>query len=131
MFAALERTGWPEILVDQPADQKSPGQSSTVRNPRQPNRKVKPAEVDELAARYEAGETLRALAARFGVHARTVHRHLVASGATIRPLRGLNGQEAVRAVELYREGISQTEIAGQLGVTITPVRTALRRGGDR
>lgn len=67
VFAALERTGWPEILVDQPADQKSPGQSSTVRNPRQPNRKLKPAEVDELAARYEAGGTLRALAARFGV----------------------------------------------------------------
>jgi hypothetical protein len=44
---------------------------------KQPNKKLSPAEVEDLAARYRVGGSVMGLAAEFGVHESTARRYLL------------------------------------------------------
>lgn len=51
---------------------------------RQPNRKLSQREIDQVVARYRAGETVLGLGVVFHMHESTVRRHLRRQGVTLR-----------------------------------------------
>ncbi len=82
----------------------------------------------ELAARYEAGATIRELAVWSGAHRETIVRHLVRAGVELRRL-GLTEEQAAAAVVLYGDGLTLAEIAERVGVAASTVRSCLLRQG--
>lgn len=91
---------------------------------------ITPALRAELAARYEAGATIRELAAWSGAHRQTVVRHLARAGVELRRL-GLTGEQAQNARDLYVEGSTLVEIAARLSVAASTIRSCLLRQGVR
>lgn len=74
------------------------------------------SQIDDLVARYRAGEQVTALATRFGIHRNTVTTHLRRRGA-LQP-RGLSDQQATEAVALYVEqNWTLEEIGDKFGVS--------------
>jgi hypothetical protein len=73
----------------------------------------------ELVARYEAGATIRELAAWSGAHRQTVVRHLVRAGIESRN-QGLTCEQAKVAAGLYLDGLTLVEIASRLGFRRAP-----------
>ena len=49
-----------------------------------PNKKLRPAEIEDLAARYRVRGTVKSLAAEFGVHESTARRYLRKQGVVLR-----------------------------------------------
>lgn len=89
---------------------------------------IGPALRAELAARYEAGATIRELAAWSGAHRQTIVRHLVRAG--VEPRRsGLTDKQPEVVRQLYSEGLTLVEIAIQLEVAASTVGRCLRRQG--
>lgn len=82
----------------------------------------------EMAARCEAGATIRELAAWSGAHRQTAIRHLVRAGLELR-CRGLSVDEAEAVGRLYLEGRTLVEIASCYGVAASTIRTYLLRQG--
>lgn len=93
---------------------------------RSPNRKLKPAEVDQVVERYQAGETLVELARSFGVHEQTIKRKLAARGVSRRPVQLLDDESKARVLALRQEGLTYPEIAERLGVTVGVVGRVVR-----
>jgi DNA-directed RNA polymerase specialized sigma24 family protein len=85
---------------------------------------ISPALRVELVACYEAGATIRQLAAWSGAHRQTVVRHLVRGGVELRRL-GLTGELARGASDRYVEGLTLVEIAAELGVAASTIRRSL------
>lgn len=82
----------------------------------------------ELAARYEAGATIRELARWSGAHRQTIVRHLVQAGVEQR-CPGLTTEQVEAAQRLYECGLTLVEIGSQLGVAASTVGRSLRRQG--
>lgn len=82
----------------------------------------------ELAARYEAGATIRELAAWSGAHRQTVVRHLIRAGAEFRQ-GGLTDEQSKKAERLYLDGLTIVEIADRLGVAASTVGRSLHGQG--
>jgi plasmid maintenance system antidote protein VapI len=101
-----------------------------VRTPKQVQKHLEPAAVDELVAAYRAGSTLRELAARYGVHRNTVRRLVAFAGVTPR-YRALGPGEVVEAARMYASGMSLAAVGGLLGVHANTVRSALIKAGIR
>jgi len=87
---------------------------------------ITPAPRAELAARYEAGATIRELAEWSGAHRQTVVRHLVRAGIEFRQ-GGLTDEQSKKAEQLYRDGLTLVEIADQYGVAASTIRSCLLR----
>jgi hypothetical protein len=100
------------------------GASPTCRVARQ----LRPDEVDELVVTYEAGGTVYKLATQFGIHRKTVGKHLRARGIDTTP-PGLHPDDVPEAVELYRSGWSLAKIAKKFGTSNNPVRRCLVDAG--
>jgi predicted transcriptional regulator len=83
---------------------------------------------DELAARYQAGATIRELAAWSGAHRQTVVRHVLRGGVELRR-SGLSSEQARLASDLDLEGLTLVEIAGELQVAARTVRRSLHGHG--
>ena len=97
-----------------------------------PNRKLSPAEIDQLVAEYQAGQCLTELGKRYGLHRQTAKAHLERRGVTIRSeLPALDEGQIVRAVALYAEGLGLNPIATRLGVAPNTVKRALLARGVR
>jgi DNA-directed RNA polymerase specialized sigma24 family protein len=77
-------------------------------------------------AGYEAGRTVKELAASFGIDRNTVSRRLRQAGITMRR-RGLTNDQAAEAVCLYEAGWSSGRLAETFGVSADNVLRALRR----
>jgi len=82
----------------------------------------------ELAKRYEAGATIRDLAAWSGAHRQTVVRHLVGAGVEMRPL-GLANEQAESARLLYLDGLTLVEVAARFDVAASTIRRCLLDAG--
>lgn len=106
---------------------------ATVRLQVRENRKLSPAEVEELVDAYEAGTSQRELTRRFGLHEQTVRAHLRRQGVKLRPLRALTEAQESDAVRLYIKDVwSLAELAARFKVGQTAVRNVLvRRGIER
>jgi lambda repressor-like predicted transcriptional regulator len=86
------------------------------------------SQTDDLVSAYESGEDMRRLAARFGVHRRTVATTLRTRNI---PLRRQGPAEADinRAANLYRAGWSLAKIGDEFKCTAETVRRAFKRAG--
>lgn len=103
--------------------------AATVRLAVKENRKLSATEVAELLAAYEAGESQKELARRFGMHEQTVRAQLKRQGARLRPKSRIGEVAEARIRELYVLGWSGPRIGRELGLTDSTVYRALKRMG--
>src|SRR5262249_5277692 len=107
-------------------DDLEPGEVTWLK---QPNRKLKPAEVDELVALYQAGARLAALGRQFGMHEQTVRAHLQRRGVELRGKQALTKVKIKSVVQRYQAGESSLDLSRAFGVADSTIRNVLRREG--
>lgn len=93
---------------------------------RQAQRRLTPEQMAQLAAEYEAGDSMKALAARWQLHRTTVAEHLRRAGVKLRRL-GIPPERVVEVAQLYVEGWSCQRLAERYGCDDETVRQALKR----
>lgn len=91
-------------------------------------KRLKPHEVDELIAAYQAGTNVYKLGERFGITRQTASALLKRHGVQIRK-RGLSEEEIDEAVQLYEQGWSLTRIGKQFGEDSRTARSRLLERG--
>ncbi|RSM82576.1 hypothetical protein DMH04_25630 [Kibdelosporangium aridum] len=91
-------------------------------------RQLRPAEIGELVKHYQAGATVKVLAAQYGVSRGTVGQHLRSRGINTKP-PGLHPDEVPTAAELYRDGWSLARIAEKFDTSSNTVRARLLDAG--
>lgn len=106
-----------------------------VRELRQAQRRLAPAELEALIAEYEAGARVCELAKVYDLHRTTVARHVARAGKT-RPI--MTEAQIDEAVRLYRDGWTLHNIGQHLAVADQTIRRVLveravtiRAGGRR
>lgn len=83
-----------------------------------------------MAARYEAGETLRQIADALGCSIALVHRRLKAAGVGRRPTGPApTAIDVVELEALYLSGLTTHEVAARVGVAQHTVHRRLARRG--
>ena len=97
---------------------------------KQVHRRLRPAEIEELVAGYQAGVTIYQLADRFRIHRATVSSLLERQGVALRNCP-LSFVQIGQARELYAAGQSLAKVGKQLGCHPNTVRLALLRVGVR
>jgi hypothetical protein len=96
----------------------------------QVQRRLLPAEILELVSRYGARESVRGLAAAYGVHPTTVASHLERHGVQRRPnIRNLSDDEVNEAARLYGVGASLEHLGSRFSISAETVRKELRAAG--
>jgi transposase-like protein len=139
LVTALERaehSGSQQVrarLVEAIVEQTGADDAGSVRLEAKENRKLSPDEGAALAEAYQAGESQRELARRYGMHEQTVRAHLRRSGVALRPVRVLSDEQEAEVARLYvEEQLSLAELATKFSVSASAVRSALiRRGVER
>jgi DNA-binding CsgD family transcriptional regulator len=81
-----------------------------------------------LVSEYAAGDDMKVLAARWGLHRLTVAAHLRRAGVKLRR-QGLAGGDLEMAARLYAEGWSCQRLAERFDCDAETARRALRRAG--
>lgn len=89
---------------------------------------LRPAQVAPLVDEYRQGVPVGELAARYNVHRTTVSEHARRHGLLPRR-RSLDEDERARAAGLYVDGLSMSAIAQRFGVGRSAIRTALVANG--
>lgn len=106
-----------------------PERQRTARpKPRKPLIRLEPDEVEDLVARYEAGESMKELAERFGISRWTVADHLKRNGTSTRH-QVMTDERITRCIELYAAGLSLVAVGDEVGVDGATVRRALLAAG--
>ena len=102
--------------------------ASQPRTARQHQRRLSAEEVETLVAAYESGTSIKDLTTAYGLHRKTVVRHLdralVIRRAT--PLAQINVE---KLAQLYAQGWSLKQIGDRFGVRPTSVYYRLRQAG--
>ncbi|MGN7970195.1 helix-turn-helix domain-containing protein [Microbacterium sp. 22296] len=83
---------------------------------------------DEVAARYEAGDTTTQLAKEYGVAKSTIIGILRERKVVVRR-QPLPSEQVNEAARLYESGLSLSQISAQLSVNQETMRTAIIRAG--
>ncbi|MGH8987193.1 MAG: hypothetical protein ACRDXC_01160 [Acidimicrobiales bacterium] len=83
----------------------------------------------ELIAAYRQGVLVEELATSFRINRTTVLAHVRRHGVPKRDRRALRGDDVERAANLYAEGRSAQWVAGELQVSASTVRRALKDAG--
>lgn len=96
---------------------------------RQVQRRLTTDEIDELLEAYVAGESVRDIAARHGVHRTTVIGHVTRRGIPRRSDDGWSDAELRAAAGLYAAGHSLAEVGQRFGVDTSTVANRFRRAG--
>jgi DNA invertase Pin-like site-specific DNA recombinase len=91
-------------------------------------KRLKPHEINELIAAYQAGTNVYKLGERYGINRQTVSTILKRHGVQIRK-RGLSEEEIDEAVRLFEQGWSLTRISKHFGVDSRTVRGRLLERG--
>lgn len=81
-----------------------------------------------IVAEYQAGQTMKAIAAKHGIHRVTVGQVLDRTGTTKRP-KGMSPGQVNMAARLYESGLSLADVGAQLGFDAVTIRTMLLRRG--
>ena len=89
---------------------------------------VTPQMAVDMLARYEAGASIREVAAAFNVHRETAARHLRSAGAQLRKT-GLTEEQAARAEALYLSGQTLAQVGEKFGVSQGTIGRCLREHG--
>ena len=89
---------------------------------------VTPQMTIDMVACYEAGASIREVAAAFSVHRQTAARHLRSAGAEPRK-PGLSIDQFSEARNLYLSGLTLLQVSQRFGVSQGTVGRALRAQG--
>jgi hypothetical protein len=95
---------------------------------KQVHRRLRPAQIEELATGYQAGSTVYQLAKHFRINRETVSKLLEREGLPRRQ-RPLSPAQIERATELYASGQSLVGVGKQIGCDGGTVRLALIKAG--
>jgi DNA-binding CsgD family transcriptional regulator len=116
LFGFVQRGELTALLLKDPRDEPLS---------RRAQKRLSPAEVDQLVADYRAGEcSIYDLADRYGVHRNTIAQHLKGRGFRL-GLLPLQELEAARARELHARGLSLNAIGRTLGRDPKTIKVAL------
>lgn len=100
-----------------------------AKNPAKSQTRLTPEKRAELVAAYQAGEPVRSIAVRFGVHRGTVSEFARQAGIPARE-PGLDAERGARAAALYESGLTLARVAEQVAASVEAVRAAvLAEGG--
>lgn len=99
-------------------------------NVRFPQTRLRPTQMSELLAGYEAGTPVTALAEQFGVHRVTVSQAVRRAGIT-RRCASVSQAQRIQAAALYAEGCTLVQAAQQAGINYHAVRAAVIAEGGR
>jgi uncharacterized protein (DUF433 family) len=89
---------------------------------------LKPQDVTDIVARYQAGETSQQIGTHYGISKTRVATVLREQGIAIRR-QGLNDDQAREAAELYAAGHSLAGLGVRFGVSHTTIAAVLRQQG--
>ena len=95
---------------------------------RQAQRRLTSEQVGQLVEEYRAGDSMKALAARWALHRSTVAGHLRHAGVQLRR-QGLSEEQLREGVRLYTEGWSLQRLAERYWCDAETVRTHLTQAG--
>jgi hypothetical protein len=95
---------------------------------RQRHRRLRPEEQAEVVARYQAGESVYALADAFSIRRQTISATLGRHGVR-RRYNLLCDSDVQRARELYESGLSLVDVGAALGVSSKTVLNGFRAAG--
>ncbi len=104
----------------------SPGAEIPTR--RQAHRRLRPDEIRELVAGYQAGSTVYELARQFRIHRTTVSDLLKQEGVLLR-LAPLSPAQVGRIINLYGEGLSLVNVGTEIGCSPDTVSKVLKDSG--
>jgi AraC-like DNA-binding protein len=91
-------------------------------------RRLSPQAIDELIARYTAGEATPALSREFGISASGLRDLLRAEGLSLRG-HTITPEDVEKAVHLYERGLTITKVASQIGYSRDTIRKVLVKHG--
>jgi len=100
----------------------------TVNKLRQHQVRLDKEERQQVEDQYRAGIAIKAIAATFGVHRKTVRDIAVEAGVEPHQ-RGLHPEDVGRAIRLYRSGWSLARIGAEFSVDASTVMNVLKREG--
>ena len=126
--ASLDWPPEPERRGSEPAAHEEKGQHSNPGS-RQAQRRLKPAEIDDLVAAYLAGDLVRDIAARHGVNRTTVISHITRRDVPRRSEIGWTQSELRAAEAMYARGSSLATVGTHFGIDASTVANRFRRAG--
>lgn len=91
-------------------------------------RRLSSQAIDELVARYTAGEVVPALSKEYGISASGLRELLRAEGVLLRGHK-ITSRDAKQAVRLYERGITIDHVAKQVGYSWGMIRRVLHESG--
>jgi len=118
--------------VDAAASPATSEETGRLSNPalRPVQRRLGPREIETLANKYRAGQSLRAVAEALGVHHQTVAACLQQLGIPRRANeRKMNADDDIEAARRYTAGDSLATVASTFGGDASTVRRELQRAG--
>ncbi len=92
-------------------------------------RRLSPAEQVAVLVAYQAGNSMAALAVRYGVRRSTISELLRRGGSPPRVERAISPSEVDNAVHLYAQGLSLVRVGVQLEYNAETIRKQLKRRG--
>jgi AraC-like DNA-binding protein len=99
-----------------------------VTPPRNLRRRLTPQAIEELVARYTAGEQTPALSRAFGISESSVRRLLRDEGVTLRGHK-ITATDVQKAVRLYERGLTINQVAREVGYSWGTIRRVLLESG--
>lgn len=100
-------------------------QEAAVRSLR---RRLSPQAIEELVARYNAGEDTPALSRGYGISRGGLRKLLLAEGVSFRK-QPMTPEDAERATRLYERGLTIDEVMEQVGYSFGTIRRMLHASG--
>lgn len=97
-------------------------------NCRSLRRRFTEEEIQALAARYRAGETVSSLSRHLAVSRKALRSLLKAEGVSLRR-RGMSQADADKAVQLYEGGLTIVEVVDRLGYSYGVINRMLHKRG--
>ncbi len=101
---------------------------AVAKNPAKSQTRLTPKQRAELVADYEAGMSVKAIAAKYRVHRGTIPTFVARAGGRLRT-PGLDEAGCRRACDLYEAGYTLAEVAERLSVDPKTVRDAVVGAG--
>lgn len=91
-------------------------------------RRLRPQAIEQLVARYTAGETIRGLSREYSVSRSGLCQLLQDEGVALRE-QGITPDDAENAVRLYESGLTIKQVVAHIGYSYGRIRTVLHEHG--
>jgi hypothetical protein len=98
------------------------------RSVRSLRRRLSPQQIEELVARYNAGEDTPELSRAYGISRGGLRKLLLAQGVSFRK-QPMTPEDAERAIQLYQGGLTIDQVVERVGYSFSTVRRMLHASG--